>query len=114
MTDNINFETVDYFTDESLVPDPYPYFDHLRSKCPVAPATPFGVLAVTGYAAFAADPVPESTASGPVTLVSTKPRCSSCQINRPATHSCYVLAWSENGPEWTSSDSHLSIRSYQG
>ncbi|KUH99036.1 cytochrome P450 [Mycobacterium sp. IS-3022] len=46
MTD---FETVDFFTDESLVPDPYPYFDHLRSKCPVARATPFNVLAVTGY-----------------------------------------------------------------
>ncbi|CAJ1510602.1 cytochrome P450 [[Mycobacterium] burgundiense] len=46
MTD---FETVDFFTDESLVADPYPYFDHLRSKCPVTPATPFDVLAVTGY-----------------------------------------------------------------
>ncbi len=46
MTD---FETVDFFTDESLVPDPYPYFDYLRSKCPVAPASPYGVLAVTGY-----------------------------------------------------------------
>ncbi|BBY79192.1 cytochrome P450 [Mycolicibacterium pulveris] len=46
MTD---FETVDFFTDESLIPDPYPYFDHLRSKCPVTPATPFNVLAVTGY-----------------------------------------------------------------
>ncbi len=46
MTD---FETVDFFTDESLVPNPYPYFDHLRSKCPVAQATPFNVLAVTGY-----------------------------------------------------------------
>ncbi|MGK2869169.1 MAG: cytochrome P450 [Mycobacterium sp.] len=46
MTD---FDTVDYFTDESLVPDPYPYFDHLRSKCPVAQATPFNVVAVTGY-----------------------------------------------------------------
>ncbi|WP_006242135.1 cytochrome P450 [Mycolicibacterium tusciae] len=44
-----NFETVDFFTDESLVPDPYPYFDHLRSKCPVAHATPFNVLAITGY-----------------------------------------------------------------
>ena len=49
MTDQINFETVDYFTDEALVPDPYPYFDHLRSKCPVTQATPFEVLAVTGY-----------------------------------------------------------------
>ncbi len=46
MTD---FETVDFFTDESLVPDPYPYFDSLRSKCPVTHATPFNVLAVTGY-----------------------------------------------------------------
>ena len=44
-----NFDTVDYFTDESLVPDPYPYFDHLRSKCPVAHATPFNVVAITGY-----------------------------------------------------------------
>lgn len=46
MTD---FETVDFFTDESLVPNPYPYFDHLRSKCPVVQATPLNVLAVTGY-----------------------------------------------------------------
>ncbi len=44
-----DFETIDFFTDQTLVPDPYPYFDYLRSKCPVAPATPFGVLAVTGY-----------------------------------------------------------------
>jgi cytochrome P450 len=44
-----DFETVDFFTDETLVPDPYPYFDHLRSKCPVTQATPFKVMAVTGY-----------------------------------------------------------------
>jgi cytochrome P450 len=44
-----DFETADFFTDASLVPDPYPYFDYLRSKCPVVQATPFGVLAVTGY-----------------------------------------------------------------
>jgi cytochrome P450 len=44
-----DFETVDFFTDGSLVPNPYPYFDHLRSKCPVVQATPFNVLAVTGY-----------------------------------------------------------------
>jgi cytochrome P450 len=46
MTD---FDTVDFFTDESLVGDPYGYFDHLRSKCPVTRATPFNVMAVTGY-----------------------------------------------------------------
>jgi cytochrome P450 len=44
-----NFDAVDFFTDESLVGDPYPYFDHLRSKCPVAASTPFNVVAVTGY-----------------------------------------------------------------
>ncbi|QIV84519.1 cytochrome P450 [Mycolicibacterium frederiksbergense] len=46
MTD---FDTVDYFADESLVSDPYPYFDHLRAKCPVTEATPFNVVAITGY-----------------------------------------------------------------
>lgn len=44
-----DYESVDYFTDQSLVPDPYPYFDYLRSKCPVHPATPHGVVAVTGH-----------------------------------------------------------------
>jgi hypothetical protein len=32
MTD---FDSVDYFTDQCLVADPYPYFDYLRSRCPV-------------------------------------------------------------------------------
>jgi cytochrome P450 len=45
-----DFETVDYFFDPSLVPDPYPYYDYLRSQCPVRPATPHGVVAVTGHA----------------------------------------------------------------
>ena len=44
MTD---FDTVDYFTDPSLVPDPHPYFDHLRSKNPVGCPISNGVLAVT-------------------------------------------------------------------
>ncbi|MGC2654594.1 MAG: cytochrome P450 [Mycobacterium sp.] len=44
-----DFESVDYFTDQSLVPDPYPYFDYLRSQCPVRPATPHGIVAVTGH-----------------------------------------------------------------
>ncbi|BCK55103.1 cytochrome P450 [Nocardia wallacei] len=46
MTD---FDSVDYFTDPSLVPDPHPYFDHLRSKCPVTRESQHGVYAVTGY-----------------------------------------------------------------
>ncbi|MGV9675995.1 cytochrome P450 [Nocardia sp. NPDC003482] len=45
MTD---FDTVDYFTDQTLVPDPHPYYDHLRAKCPVTEVA-HGVVAVTGY-----------------------------------------------------------------
>jgi cytochrome P450 len=44
-----NYETVDFFTDESLVEDPYPYFEHLRAQCPVAVMPHHGVLAVSGY-----------------------------------------------------------------
>lgn len=44
-----DFESVDYFSDQSLVPDPYPYFDYLRAKGPVCQATPYHVMAVTGY-----------------------------------------------------------------
>ncbi|MFI7667747.1 cytochrome P450 [Nocardia sp. NPDC049526] len=46
MTD---FDTIDYFTDPALVPDPYPYYDHLRAKCPVTREPHYNVLAVTGY-----------------------------------------------------------------
>jgi cytochrome P450 len=45
-----DFATVDYFFDPALVPDPYPYYDYLRAQCPVLPATPHGVVAVTGHA----------------------------------------------------------------
>lgn len=43
------FESVDFFTDVSLIPDPYPYFDHLRARCPVLPQPDQGVMAVTGH-----------------------------------------------------------------
>jgi cytochrome P450 len=46
MTD---FDTVDFLMDESLVEDPYPYFDHIRSKCPVLPTGHHGVVAVSGF-----------------------------------------------------------------
>lgn len=45
-----DYETVDYFFDPSLVPDPYPYYDYLRVQCPVRPATRHGVIAITGHA----------------------------------------------------------------
>ena len=44
-----DWKTIDYFTDESLVDDPYPYFDELRVECPVLPLPHLGVVAVTGY-----------------------------------------------------------------
>jgi len=43
------YDSIDYFSDQSLVEDPYPYFDHLRSQCPVLPTTNHGVVAVSGY-----------------------------------------------------------------
>jgi cytochrome P450 len=44
-----DWKAIDFFTDESLVEDPYPYFEELRSTCPVLPLPHLGVVAVTGY-----------------------------------------------------------------
>ena len=44
-----DYDSVDFFTDETLLEDPYPYFDHLRSQCPVLPTAHHGVVAVSGY-----------------------------------------------------------------
>lgn len=44
-----NFDKIDYFTDPSLVDDPYPYFEFLRGQCPVRREPHHGVVAVTGY-----------------------------------------------------------------
>ena len=46
-----DFDSVDYFTDPSLVPDPHPYYDHVRAKDPVCCPINNGVLAVTGWEA---------------------------------------------------------------
>jgi cytochrome P450 len=43
------FDQVDFFSDASLLDDPYPYFEHLRSQCPVTPLPHHGVVAVSGY-----------------------------------------------------------------
>ena len=45
----MDFETVDFFRDDSLVPDPYPYFDALRQRCPVVREPNHDVVMVTGY-----------------------------------------------------------------
>jgi len=47
--DATDFEAVDFFIDESLVADPYPYFEYLRGQCPVQRERHHGVMAVTGY-----------------------------------------------------------------
>jgi cytochrome P450 len=44
-----DWKTIDFFTDESILEDPYPYFDQLRAECPVLPLPHYGVVAVTGY-----------------------------------------------------------------
>ncbi len=44
-----DYDSIDFFTDQSLVPDPYPYFDHLRSQCPVLKTSNYDVVAVTGH-----------------------------------------------------------------
>jgi cytochrome P450 family 150 subfamily A5 len=42
-------DAVDFFTSRELVVDPYPYYDGLRSRCPVAREPHHGVVMVTGY-----------------------------------------------------------------
>jgi cytochrome P450 len=44
-----DWTTIDFFTDATLLEDPYPYFDDLRAVCPVLPLPHLGVVAVTGY-----------------------------------------------------------------
>ncbi|OBF25434.1 cytochrome P450 [Mycobacterium sp. ACS4331] len=42
-------EKLDFFTDQSLVADPYPYMEAMRSGCPVRREPHQNVLVVTGY-----------------------------------------------------------------
>ncbi|ADP83357.1 cytochrome P450 [Pseudofrankia inefficax] len=44
-----DLESLDFFLGRDLVDDPYPYFDELRSKCPVYREPHHNVLMVTGY-----------------------------------------------------------------
>ena len=43
------FEEMNFFQDPELVADPYPYYEHLRGKCPVTPEPHHGVVMLTGY-----------------------------------------------------------------
>ncbi|ORA36484.1 cytochrome P450 [Mycobacterium aquaticum] len=40
---------IDFFRDERLVDNPYPYFEALRDKCPVSREDHYGVTMVTGW-----------------------------------------------------------------
>jgi cytochrome P450 len=44
-----SYETAGWFTDLSLVDDPFPYYEHLRAKGPVVREPRHGVVVVTGY-----------------------------------------------------------------
>lgn len=44
-----DFEAVDFFKDDQVVADPYPYYKAMRGKCPVNRENSHGVVMVTGY-----------------------------------------------------------------
>ena len=44
-----NFETIDFFMDPSLVDDPFPYYEYLRSKGPVVRLPHHDSVAVVGF-----------------------------------------------------------------
>lgn len=43
------FDTIKFFSDESLIIDPYQYYDEQRSQCPVSFDPQQKIMAVTGY-----------------------------------------------------------------
>ena len=45
----LDFEKLDYYTEQGLIDDPHPYFENLRKKGPVTPLPHHDVVAVTGY-----------------------------------------------------------------
>ena len=44
-----SYDAADWFCDEALVQDPFPYYEYLRAKGPVVRAPHHGVVVVTGY-----------------------------------------------------------------
>ena len=49
VSETLDFDGVDYYSESALVDDPFPFFEHLRSKGPVVSLPHHGVVAVTGY-----------------------------------------------------------------
>ncbi|MCV7100207.1 cytochrome P450 [Mycobacterium palustre] len=50
----VEFDQIDFFTDRSVVDDPYPYYEYLREQGPVWRDPRSGLVAVTGYNELAA------------------------------------------------------------
>ncbi len=46
---SIDYDAIDFFRGNELVADPYPYFDWLRTQCPVRREPSQDVYMVTGY-----------------------------------------------------------------
>jgi cytochrome P450 family 150 subfamily A5 len=42
-------DEIDFFRGDALIPDPYPYFDDLRGRCPVLREPHHGVVMITGF-----------------------------------------------------------------
>jgi cytochrome P450 family 150 subfamily A5 len=49
MTEARDYDAIDFFRDDAFIADPYPYFDHLRERCPVSRESHHDVVMVTGY-----------------------------------------------------------------
>ena len=47
--DGSGIDRVDFFRDESVIADPYPYFEYLREQHSLQPEPHHGVVMVTGY-----------------------------------------------------------------
>ncbi len=47
--DEFDYDAIDFFRSTEFVADPYPYFDHLRTRCPVTREPHHDVMMVTGY-----------------------------------------------------------------
>ena len=45
----VDYDAIDFFRGNEVVDDPYPYFDHLRGRCPVTREPHHDVMMVTGY-----------------------------------------------------------------
>lgn len=80
MTD---FDSIDFFSDPSVVENPYPYFEHLRENCPAFREPHHGVVAVTGYDATVAVYRDRWRESSPAPPCSPKPNRSSRRRSRP-------------------------------